>query len=117
MITTCNFSICDNMTWVLDTGSPYNIYNSLQDLQVTERFGDNERFLNVRDGRTVPVLALGTLKLVFRSNVFILSECHFYPTFLLNVISVSYLAINGYEISIKDYFYNIIMNGVVKMTG
>ena len=104
------------MIWILDSGSSFNIYNSLQGLQIIKRFGDNERFLNIEDGRTVPVLALGDLKLVFNSNVITLSEYHFCATFLLNVISVSFLAVNDYEISIKNYFCNIIMNDVMIMT-
>ncbi len=117
MITPCNFSICDNSTWVLDTGSPFNICNSLQGLQVNERFENSERFLNVGDGRSVSVLALGNLKLVFNSHVVVLSDCHYCPTFLLNVISVGLLAMNGYEISIKKCSCDIIMNGVTVMNG
>ena len=117
MITPCNFSVYDNLTWVLDTGSPFNICNSLQGLQVTKRFEDNERFLNVGDGRLVPVLALGVLEIVFNRNVILLNDCHYCPTFLLNVISVGLLATSNYEISIKDVTLNIIMNGVIVMTG
>ena len=65
MITTYNFSIYDSTTWVLDTRSPFNIYNSLQGLQVSRRFEEGERFLNVRDGRLVLVLVLRIIKLIF----------------------------------------------------
>ena len=58
MITPCNFSICDIADWILDTGSPFHIYNSLQGLQINKRFEQGERFLNVGDGRPVLVLAL-----------------------------------------------------------
>ena len=88
MITPCNFSICNSIIWVLDIESPFNIYNSLQDLQVSRRFKEDERFLNITDRRPVSVLALGTIKFVFKSNVIILSEYHFYPSFLLNIIFV-----------------------------
>ena len=74
MIISCNFFICDNQTWVLDIESPFNICNSLQGLQVTRRFEDNERFLNVGDGRSVLVLALGVLKIVFNRKVIILND-------------------------------------------
>ena len=73
----------------------------MQDLQLSERFGDGERFLNVGDERSVSVLTLGTIKLVFKSNIIILSEYHFYPSFLLNIISVGLLTMYGYEILIK----------------
>ena len=67
MITPCNFLICDTMTWVLDTGSAINICNLLQRLQISRIFKDDKRFLNVGDRRSVPVLALRIIKLVFES--------------------------------------------------
>ena len=117
MITPCNFLIYDSTTWVLDIESFFNIYNSSQGLQVSRRFKEDERFLNVGDGKSVPVLALGTIKLVFKSNIIVLSECHFCPSFLLNIISVGLLAMYSYEISIKKNNFNIIMNGVNVMNG
>ena len=92
MIILYNFSICDTTTWVLDTESPYHICNSMQGLQVSRRFDDGERFLNVGDGIKVPVLALGIMNLVINSRNVILSECHYCPSFLLNIISVGLLA-------------------------
>ena len=53
MIIPCNFFICDTTAWVLDTGSPYHICNLMQGLQVSRRFDDDERFLNVGDGSKV----------------------------------------------------------------
>ena len=67
MITPCNFSLIDTMTRVLDIESPIHICNSLQDLQDTRRFGEGKRFLNVGDGRSVSVIALGIIKLIFES--------------------------------------------------
>ena len=101
MITSCNFSICDITDWVLDTDSPYHICNSLKGLQVSKRFEQGERFLNVGDGRSILVLALGILKLIFEFHTIILNDCHFCLSFFLNVISISLLAKNDYEISIK----------------
>ena len=73
---------------MLDTESSFNICNSLQGLQVSRRFEEDERFFNVGDRRPVSVLALEIIKLVFKSNVIILSECHFCPSILLNIIFV-----------------------------
>ena len=70
MIKPYTFSICDIMTWVLDTGSPINICNSLQELQVSESFEEDKRFLNVEDGRSVSVIALRIIKLVFDLSLF-----------------------------------------------
>ena len=38
MITPCNFSIFDIMTWVLDTGSPINICNRCKDFRSVKDF-------------------------------------------------------------------------------
>ena len=89
------------MTWILDTDSPINIGNSLQELQVSRRFEDDKRFLNVRDERSIPVLPLGIIKLVFKSQYIVLNECHYCLRFLWNVIFVGLLTKSNYEISIK----------------
>ena len=101
MITPYDFSICDTTIWILDIGSPIHLCNLLQGLQVSKKFEKSERFLNVGDGRSVSVLALEILKLVFESHIVVLNDCHFCPSFFLNVISVGLLAKNDYEISIK----------------
>ena len=117
MITPCSFSIYDTTNWVLDTESSIHICNSLQGLRISRRFKEGERFLNVRDGSRVPVLAFEVMELCFESCKMLLSDCHFYPSFLLNVISVGQLAIEGYDISIKKYILNIIVNDMSVMCG
>ena len=92
------------MTWALDIESPIHICNLLQGLQVTRRFGEGERFLNIEDERSIPVLALGIIKLIFESQYIILNECHYYSSFLLNIISVGLLVNSNYEISIRKTF-------------
>ena len=117
MITPCSFSICDITNWVLDTRSLIHICNSLQGLRISRRFKEGERFLNMGDGSRVPVLALGVVELFFESRKILLSECHFCPSFLLNVISVGQLAIEGYDFSIKKDILNIIVNDLSMMCG
>ena len=117
MINPCNFSQCDTTNWVLDTGSPTHICNMLQGLRVSTRFKSGERFLNVGDGSLVPVLALGVVQLGLESGSVILSDCHYCPSFMLNVISVGRLASEGYEFLIKNDILNIIVNGAVILQG
>ena len=69
------------------------------------------------DGSQVSVLALEIIKLVFNSKIIILSDCHYCPSFLLNIIFVGLLAKNGYEFLIKNDFCDIIVNGVTVMHG
>ena len=78
----------------------------------SKRFEEDERFLNVGDRRSVQALVFGIVKLVFKSNVIILSECHFCPFFLLNIIFIGLLTMYDYEILIKKNNFNIIMHGV-----
>ena len=59
---------------------------------------------------------LGIVKLILKSIIIIFNECHFYPSFLLIIISIDLLAMKGYEISIKKN-YNIILNDVTVMNG
>ena len=69
------------------------------------------------DESRVPVLALGVVELCFESYKILLSDCHFCPSFLLNVISVGQLAIEGYDFSIKKDILNIIVNDMSMMCG
>ena len=89
----------------------------MEGLQVSRRFDEGKRFLNVGDGSKVPVLALGITNLVINSYNVILSECHYYPSFLLNIISVGLLAMNSYEFLIKKNICNIILNSVTIFVG
>ena len=73
--------------------------------------------MNVGDGRSVPILALGIIKLVFESHSIVLNECHYCPNFLLNIISVGLLANSNYEILIKKEFCDIILNAVIILHG
>ena len=57
------------------------------------------------------------MELFFESCKILLSDCHFCPSFLLNVISVGQLAIEGYDFSIKKDILNIIVNDMSVMCG
>ena len=94
----------------MDIKSLLNIYNLLQGLQVRRRFKNNKIFLIVGDERLVPIQALGVIEFISEFGVVVLNDCHFCPTFMMNVISVSLLAKAGYEILIKKNYCNIILN-------
>ena len=115
MIKPCNYSIVDTANWVLDTGSPIHVCNSLQGLQVSRRFEDGEQFLSIGNGNRVPVLAVGVLRLVFESCTVELVDCHYCPSFIMSIISVGLLASCGFELSIKEDFCNVILNNSVIM--
>ena len=89
----------------------------MQGLQVRRRFNNNERFLIVRNGRSVPVQALGVIEFVFESRVVMLDDCHYCPSFMLNVIFVGLLTKSDYEISIKKNYCNVILNDIIIFYG
>ena len=68
--------------------------------------------MNIEDERSVSILFLEIIKLVFNSDIVVLSDCHFCASFLFNVISIGLLAKNSYEISIKKDSCDIILNDV-----
>ena len=69
------------------------------------------------DGSQVLIMTLGVIEPVFESNGVILSDCHYCPSFLMNIISVSLLTKDGYNLSIKNYYCDIIMNDVTIIRG
>ena len=69
------------------------------------------------DGSRVSVLALRVMELCFESCKILLSDCHYCPSFLLNVISIGQLAVEGYDFLIKSDILNIIMNDMSVMCG
>ena len=66
----------------------------------------------MEDGSQVPILTLGVIELVFKSNSVILSDCHYYSSFLMNIISVDLLTKDDYNLSIKNDYCDIIINDV-----
>ena len=117
MIIPYNFSIYDTTIWVLDIKSSIHICNSLQGLQISREFEKSERFMNIGDGSTIPVLAIRKVQLALNSNIIVLDNYHYCPSFLMNVIFIGLLAKEDYNFSIKKNYYDIIMNGVTIIHG
>ena len=57
------------------------------------------------------------MQLVFESNSVMLDECHYRPSFLINVISVGLLAKFDFKFLIKNYFCDIIVNDTIITLG
>ena len=53
--------------------------------------------MNVGDERAVPVLVIEKVQLILNSNVIILDDYHYYPSFLINIIFIGLLAKDGYN--------------------
>ena len=71
----------------------------------------------MRDRSQVPIQTLGDVELVFKSNNVILSDYHYCPSFFMNIISIGLLIKDGYSLSIKNNYCDIIMNDVIIIWG
>ena len=69
MITPYDFPIYDTTILILNIGSPCKLF---QRLQVSKKFENNKRFLNVRDENYVSILILEIIEPTFNSNNIIL---------------------------------------------
>ena len=84
-------------------------------LQVSKKFREGERFFNIGDESFVSVLTLKTLRLIFKSSSIMLDDCHYCPSFMMNIISVGLLTKLDFKFIIKDDFCDIIMNDATIM--
>ena len=87
----------------------------MHELQISKKFREDERFLNIRDRNLISLLALKTLQLIFESSSVMLDDYHYCPSFMMNVIFVGLLAKLGYKFIIKDDFCDIIVNDTTIM--
>ena len=111
------FAITRN-TWVLDTGSGTNICNMLQGLRNRRQVARGEMSLQVASGATVEATAVGSYHLRLPNNfILILNNCYFIENFICNIISVSALAVTGYNFHCMDNVMNISYDGNVVCTG
>ena len=60
---------------------------------------------------------LKTLQLIFKSSSIMLNDCHYCPSFMMNVIFIGLLAKLGYKFIIKDDFCDIIINDTTIICG
>jgi hypothetical protein len=80
-------------TWVFDTGSVANIWNSQQDLRNKWDLERNEVTMRVGNGQHVDVMAEGTLHLRLPSGmILVLNKCYYVPALSMNIVSGSRLS-------------------------
>jgi hypothetical protein len=64
---------------------------------------EGEVDLRVATGANVTVVAVGTFELILPSGLILeLNDCFYDPTMSRNVISVSYLDLDGFEFAIRN---------------
>jgi hypothetical protein len=82
----------DSTRWVLDTGSSFNICNTLQGLRINRRLKKGEINLQVGNGASVAALLVGSISLILPTGkTLLLEDCYYFPKFVSNIISISSL--------------------------
>ncbi|KAL2902782.1 Retrovirus-related Pol polyprotein from transposon RE2 [Bienertia sinuspersici] len=77
--------------WVLDSGATDHICHDLSKFNSYYAMSDKDNTITIPDGRKVPILHVGTVKL---TNSIILKDVFHVPEFQLNLISVHRLCDN-----------------------
>ena len=87
-----SLSLDANCGWVLDTGSPTHICNSLQDMRVRRKLTKWEIQLRVGNGEALDVQAIGTVMLRLHNGCNLaLNDCYFVPSLIRQIVSLSVL--------------------------
>ena len=113
-----------NNSWIYDTGCGTHTCNTSQGLRGARKLAYGERYLYVGNDIRAAVEAIGTFDLVLSSGlILVLNNCHYAPSIVRGVISVSLLLDNGFvhtfinngiSVSLNNVFYfnAISINGV-----
>jgi transposase InsO family protein len=101
-------------SWVLDTGCGTHICSNVQGLQRSRTLARGEVDLRVGNGARVAALAVGTFHLSLPSGLVLeLNNCYHVPAISRNIISVSCLDMDGFDISIRNKCCFISRNGIL----
>ena len=110
-----NLMVSFTTSWTIDSGSSVHLYTSMQGLKKCRRLRLEEMTLQVGNGARVAAVAIGTYHLQLSSNFCLeLRDCYCVPNVSRNLISVSCIAQNDYEISFdKDHYIIYFENKMV----
>ena len=93
----------DSASWVSDTRCTSHICNDSHKLTSKRKLRKGEVELRVGNNARVAAVALGVLNLKLPFGDYLsLEECHYVPSIVKNIISVSCLDKMGYTLIIKD---------------
>ncbi|MGI4673348.1 hypothetical protein ACR2XN_28180 [Klebsiella pneumoniae] len=86
-------------TWCVDTGATDHVCNYMQGFQQSRMLRDGEMYVFMGDATKVAVVAVGVITLYFGiDRILVLNNCLYVPSFRRNLISVSKLAMDGYNV-------------------
>ena len=95
-------------SWVLDTRCGSHSCVNVQGLQRSRSLAKGEVDLRVGNGARVAALAVGVYDLTLPSGpVFQLKNCYYVPAVSRNIISVSFLDVDGFHFIIKNNIFSI----------
>ena len=107
----------DFASWVLDNGCTSHICNDSQRLTSKRKLRKGEVEKRMGNGARVLVVALGVVNLKLPSGDYLsLEECHYVPSIVKNIISVSCLDKMGYTLIIKDKCCSIYLGSKLVVT-
>ena len=92
----------DAHAWIVDSGATNHIYSSLQTLSSSTPLRDGDVSMRLGSGEVVSATAVGKARLEFGNRFLILNNVYFIPGFRRNLISISVLHEQLFNIS----FYN-----------
>jgi len=106
-------NLSTSSSWVLDTGCATHICNNVQGLRRSRRLMHGEVDLRVGNGAKVAALTVGSYLITLPCGLVLeLNNCYYVPAINRNLISVSCLVNNGYEINIDCDQCVIRKNGI-----
>ena len=87
-----NLNLVPIHTWWIDSGVTTHISGSMQSCLICRKSSDDERYINVGDGKSFKVEAIRTFRLFLRTEFYLdLSETFIVPSFRQNWIYISAL--------------------------
>ena len=117
LVTETFIAAISTSTWCVDTGATDHVCNSMQGFQLSRMLRDGEIYVFMGDATKVAVVAVGVIHLSFGSDrILVLNNCLYVPSFRRNLISVSKLALDGYNVCL-DRNVSIMMNKRIICSG
>lgn len=105
-------------TWWIDSGATTHISVSMQSCLSCRKPSDGERYINVGDGKTVHVEAIGKFKLLLKTEFYLdLNETFIVLSFRRNVISISALDKSSYSCSFGNEKFNLFHDSKLASSG
>ncbi|KAJ4744212.1 Transposon Ty1-GR1 Gag-Pol polyprotein [Rhynchospora pubera] len=102
-----------NTDWVFDTGSCAHICRNVQVLKSRRRLEKGEVQLRVGNGTCISAMAIGSVDLTLPSGfVLELKDVFLVPSITRNIISISCLDMDGFDVVIKNKLLTLFRNEV-----